>query len=742
MVAELTKTTVKLGGVVLAANSGMVWQLQTGTRPFTTVFSVHKDDWDKLRDQVGHELDLEIVDGRSVTTTIKAVTILHETPSDSQHRVSFVVADRRWKWAYRLVVRDYNIPKRTGTRFVPGGQGGPVQILVTSDEYQYRPYSLKGGKTRWTAREAVEDVLKLIDDGGSHTIDSWPVKDDGGDNAAFTMQNVTLRDQGDIALARLLSYVPGAELYIDTQGRAVVFDGANLQAADELLRRLPPNTRDGEKARKIDRAAIRPSEVVVHYQREVECLFEYSDDYGGGTSSTPGRDTPFLENVLPTVDPETEIRERDPETNQTITKTVRQGTWVPVQQWLEAMDDDRPDGSWPWTFDTIKRHWIKGDLEGVLGGRGLDLDTGGNVSLRISALRQHFRQTFRISRRYAERCRDIRAIRVALLDPVTGARAPANVWGQCCIIPSQKGKMLKRTGNDSGGIWRNLDNYPQSGDTVRETVQSAAEVVMLDEDLGIFRVDWLESPYGTDAQIVPCHTANESDQPIVPTGDLEQQEDLPVGPGMRIESGSNGIFLKSTMRMLVMLTIVPAAPNNRWQFHRIRLDADDIADVWKSEFSITDGDGPELHIFVPPGEATARFAWDQEQTARLTVSELLGLPYDDPAIAGIVDEDELGGFVCINEDKELMPHARSMAAEVLAPFCDSIQGRVTTYPPRDGLKLVGNMTGAAIHLAAAPSAKVVAIHDFPGQQKPISRFALLPDSARQIVLGTLPFKGN
>ena len=746
--AQIKKTHVEIDSIPLAGSAGMSWRLVTGVTPYVTQVSVHKDDWDSLKAKLGREVTLKITDSRGFATTVQKLTILHEVPSDSPHRVSFLIADQRWNWPHKLIARDYNIPKKTGTRFVPKGQGGtPVEILVTSDEYQYRQYSLFDGKKRWTAKQAVEDVLTQLigTNSSSFQIESWPLQE-GDEDGQFTMQGVTLRDRGDAALSRLLGYIPGAEVYVDLDGVVKVIDATNLAATEAYFATLPPNTWDGEKARMIDRRGIRPREVVVHYHREVECLFEYSDDYGPGTSSMPDRGRPYLENVLPTVDPETEVSEYDPQTNQTRTYKVRQGTWIEAKQWLEAMNNDRPTGengeekSAPWTFKTIQEHWVVGDLDGLLGGKGKDLDREGNIAARIQALKQHFRQTFRINQRLVSRCRDILDVRSGILDPVTGARAPALVWAQCCIKPTEKYAMMKRQGSETSATYRNIDHYPQAGDTVKETVPSTAAVQWIDEELGIFSVHWIHSVYGLDAQIFPCHLSDETGAPMSPTGDLEDQDTKPVLDGAKIESGTNGLFLKSTMRMLVMMTIIPAAPNNRWQFHRVRLTGDEVQEQFQTNYRIADGDAPPMHVYVPPGEVTARFAWDDEQVAWTTIKELLALDSDDVREAGIVDEEELDGFVLINADKELNAHARAVAAEVLAPFADALQGRVATRVPQSGIKLVGNMSSASINVAGFPSGKVAAMHDFPGQQRSISRFSLLPDSARQIILGTLPFR--
>lgn len=736
------KAIVELGGVELAANSGVVWKFTTGADPYLTTFSVHKTTWERTLSKLkGRPLTLRVVDTRGVETKVRRLFILEERPSGSPNRVAFVVADRRWEWAYEGVARDYNIPRRTGDR-TADFESVPVESRVVIDRYDYLPYSLDGGVRLWTAKRAVEDVLEQLVGEAGFTIRDFPISDENRPGAGqFTLQNVSLRDQGNVALARLLSFVPGASVFVDPSGKVVVFDGADLRAAERHLNRLPPTTWDGERAVFVDRVQTRPSVFEIHYQREVEAVFDFSDDYSG-TVANPGRSQPFLENVLPTVDPETEVEEFDPEENAVVTKTVPPGTWVRVDKWLAAMDKVKPDDSLPWTFATIRRHWLKGDLDGVLGARGLDLDEDGNVAMRVQALKQHFRQTFRINNRYMKRIRELRAVRVGLLDPVTGARAPAAVWGQACVVPTTKGKLMAgRKDREKAGVFRNVDYLAPSkaGTKLIQTPPGPTRVSIVDRDLGIFRLEWIVSPYGTVESFVPCHLVDENERKTVPTRDLSQQLTAPVGAGMKAEGKTNGIFLANKMEFRAMLTIVPAAPNNRRQFHREVVDAEDVAKLFRKELRVQKGLGPRLRVFVAPGEATARFAWSVDAAANSTIQELLGLDDDDPNSAGIPGR-ELPGFELVNERRHLTEHARALAAELALPFADSVMGAVATEVPRRGLDLQGNMDAVAIRVGAAPSAKVDAVHQFPGRQKPVPRFAIMPEAVRQIVLGIVPFK--
>src|SRR5210317_352215 len=739
---EAKNPIVKLGGVELAATSGIAWRFISGVAPYTTVMSVHRTRWDRLKGRLGKPLTLEITDSRDVKTTIEQVYILHLTPSDSPHRVSFLVADKRWLWPYKLVVRDFNMPRKTGDRTALG-QAVPVETQQVVDQYDYLNYSLQPPQnTKWTSQTALEAVLQLVDE-DNWTVDSWPIKDTTGvgDSGQFSLQGVTLRDSGDIALQRLLSYIPGAALYVNEKGRTIIFDASDLDATENHFRNLPISTYAGERGAWIDRKAIRPSKVIVHYQKEIELLVEFEDDYSGTTSAQPIANDAYVDNVIPTTDPQTEITEFDPGQNRTVTKTVPMGTYVRVDKWLEAMDADRPEGSLPWTWDTVKIHWFKGDLDAVWV-RGKDLDPEGNAAMRLQAFRQHFRQTFRLNRKYMERIRNLRPIRVALLDPVTGARAPAAVWGQGCIVPSTKGQLMAKRGSDNvedSKYLRNVDYlrpYTQ-GTPLLETRPGPQRVNILDEELGIFRLEWIVSPYGITDSFLPCKLVNDQNYDgISISRDLAQQEDQPMGAGMIVEGGTNGIYLDDVLEAKVLMTAVPASPNSRQQFHQVEVEASEIQSLFQREFRIQDGDGPPLEVFVSPGEVTARFGITDASEAFSTQKLLFGLTDPQPG----EEPEELPGYTLVNEERELLPHARSLAAEVIAPFADNVQGIINTSLPREGLKLVGNMASATLRVSAAPTARVDAMHESPGQQRSIPRHALIPESARQLILGIVPFK--
>lgn len=748
---DLKKTQVKLGGVALAATSSLSWSYVSGTQPFTTTFAVHKSQWQELEGELGKPLTLKITDSRGIETEIEQVFILHVVPSDSPHRVHFLVADKRWKWSRKLVVRDFNMPRKTGDRTAVNPV--PVETQSVVDEYDYLAYSLMNsedgqGSEKWTPRKAVEEVIKVIEkednDGPEYKVESFPIKDTtgNGDAGEFSLQGVTLRDAGDVALARILSYIPGADVFVNEKGQTVVYDATDIDATRAHFQKIPVGTYAGDKAVWVERKAIRPSKINVYYQREIEVKLEYSDNYQNVTQSNPVRFLPYLENVCPTVDVKTNVSEYDPEGDTTKTNKLDPGTWVRFDKLLYAWDQDRP-GTVPWNFDAIKQYWVKGSLEGTLGVR-LDMSNKVNIGSRVQMIREHFRQTFRLNRRFVERSRSIRPVRAGMLHPVTGHRAPASVWGQAAIIPSVKGRNAKRgsTNPEDHYVYTNIDQISKSlaeGTPVIESEPGPASVSIIDEALGIFSINWRAPSWGTVGSYIPCKLVDgQGSDRITVTADMSAQDDKPMGPEMRVSAGTNGFWLSPNMSMATVLTLVPSAPNNEKQFHKVTVEPSDVQSIFQREYGIENGEGPELNVFVPPGEATARFALSDEDEAITTLIDVFGLN-GDASTAGI-EGPELPGYVLSNGERELKPHATSLAAELLANFADNVQGKVVTSVPKEGVKLVGNMSDATVRVAAAPSGKVEAVHSFPGQQRQVSRLAIMPESARQLLLGIVPFK--
>lgn len=736
MADDLKKSRATLGGVPLAATAPIVWRFTTGASPYVAVYTVHRSAWeDQLEQKLGTEVELEITASNGKQLKIQKLTILHIVPTDDTARVSFAVADLRYKWASKFISRDFNEPRRSGSRtaFQPG------ENQVVTNNLAYRPATMNAGEP-WTARDALSDVLEELTT--SWQIDSWPLSEARDD---VDLQGVTLRDPGHVAVEILLQYIPGTVLWIDEQGTARVGNATDILASDRRWTELETRTIEGEPGDFIDRRKIRPRRVRVYFERELEVLLRARDNWQS-TQSSGNPTEGYLENVLPTVDRETEVDLWDPEANAFVRRVVPPGTWVPVRQWLEAMDRIRPSSSYPWTWETIRELWIVGDLEGALGARfGVDDNKEGLVSERVAALRQHFRQTWRLSQAWMDRISSIAPIRVGLLDPISGERQPASVWGECCYILGPKGFLIADpTDPASGDVYSNRTwrDRLKGAPSVVKIEPSAASLTMLDDHIGLFRIDYRMPASGAAESVIPCNTTNgdaSSGRVGGPWRDLREQDLRAMGPGFRVEGNEAGVLLRDRLDVWVCLTLIPGAPNHKSRCHSIDVEPSDLLLEYGAA-NYGEGEGDTLEIYVPPANATARFAWDEDGPASASIVELLGLNEANPgSTAGgrLATAEELPGFVWTNRRPELEALARAIAAEQLLPYADGIQGTVVTTLDPSKANLVGAMGGVEVQVSPFPDGAVRMIHHFPGQAPPISRFGLLPSSVRRVLLRTI-----
>lgn len=761
--ARIRKAIVTIGRVPVAAIGTIVWKLQSGIAPYMATFTVSNKVWKaKLKHKKGSPVELMIIDSYGTMTKIEDLTIMYEAPSRSPNTTSFVVADRRWKWDRSLIVRDYNLSKRTGDINFDE-KTLPIENKVPIPKYDYRPFSLKDGTEVWGAKDILEDILEQLEgpENGGNGSKRYKI-DSVAPSGEFSVQNVSLSDPGSLALQRILAFIPGTEVYINMKGDAVVFNAVDMKGGEKYLKKLPPSTWEGDKHEFIDYGKIRPGGVNVYYEREVEIVCEYNDDFATGTQISLLKDDLWCENVIPTVYPKTEIEYYDPEEDTTIKVEVPPGTWVPVKDWLKAHDKIKPDGALPWTFKTLRIFWLNANLEGLLIGtnlRGVGIPDKTNVLQAIRVLKEHFRQTFRISRRYMERFRDVKPFRVAMLDPITGARQQATVWGQMTVAPTNKGTMIcTRDNKERAGTYYLIDSMPalltepeiKTANLV-ETDPGPQKMVFLDREIGIFRLESSESSYGTYGTSIPGFlTGADGRTPNIPIRDLGQQDNqgVSLGAGMRLGNGTNEFVLPYKYKFRVMFTMIPGSPNNKARMHKEVVTLDEIKKFYEGKVPIKKGFGPILEVFVPASEATARLAWKDDKLAEKSIAELIGLNEEDPTKGGIEDDPDTPdfneanrpqGFIIVNTQRELWSHSRAVAAEIMSVFIDGTQGRIATRVPKDGIELKGNMRGTSIQVEGSPSSKTLAIHEFRGRSNPISRLALFPESARKIVLGIVRF---
>lgn len=731
----MTAPRATLGGVPVLATEPVAWAVVSGVQPYMTRYSVHKSRWEDVKSQIGTETTLEITRAGRDLLTVEKVTPLYEVQQSDPHRRGIVVADRRWRWAYPVLVRDFNMVRKTGDRTLLGTDVLPVPVALQQsvDQFDYMAYSLDDEQRRWTGKRMVGSILDSLVGATDWELDDWPIQGDD-EMGQMSIQNIVLRDSGSVALGRALANVPGADVYVDLAGKVHVFDTTDVEGAKARLEELDPPKASGEIVRVIDKAAVRPREIHIYYVRELELRFDFEEAGDASSSVAPGEENDMTcDNVVPLPDPTTTMADG---------RVLPQGTWVKFWEALAAWELARQNDavlSQPWNFDTIRKHWAF-DLEGQLGAKGADFSTNASISARVSMIRQHFRQTFQINRRWADRLRDLKAWRVGILDTNTATRGPALTWSQYCVKASSKAVgIIARKGlaDDGAREYTNVDQYPGIDGELNSKECTQALVSVVDKDLGIVRVNYSPGPFQLIEATYPSMMVDQSGENRVPTRNLALQNELPICVGGKIgEAGS--LELDPNFKIAFLLTGIPAAPNNKRQCHREEVSLADVSAVFTKEFGLSQGKGPVLEVFVPPNSVTARFGWRQTTEARQTAKDVVGFGVAAAADAGI-EGPALPGYEFVNGDREVRPNAVSQAAAVLVDFADKVEGVHVQFID-SSVRPIGNVRN--VDHVLDTTGEISSAVSFSKDPPAMDAFALQPMGSRRMTLGIITIPGK
>ncbi len=639
-------TGATYAGVPITNATDVSWSVRSGTTPTTTTIVVAEKFADRVRGQMGKAGTLEVSAEGGLGYTVRDVYVIDETPTGHPEMVAFTLADRRYKWVREHVTRRYNIRRRTGDRRLLT-EGQPVGVPADVPDYAYEAATLLNGQP-WTARDIVQDVLASVDpDGGEASLSGLPSR-------TIPVEGLELDDSGAAALDRALEHVIGAAVYLDLDGVVRFLDETDVNTANTLLKRLGPPVVGQGIASKVDYAGLRPAWVDVLFTVEQELKFTSLDE--GGTYSQRGNTTKYMENVLPVPDLSLAVGGR----------TVARGTWITVDEAFAAWGVPTvaagakiPGGAAPLalTHDLVRTLWMGGRLEAVYAGVG-DFVADADWAARIRAIRQHYRQTYRISPYWMNRIRSLSDERVAIIDPENGVRAPAFVTANYAYAPSVRGRWVDP---NRQGIVINVDAY---SDSLTAAKQAPATVSILDEQLGILHLTYMGDALGLHQAVYPCKMDN------APGMNFGKGAGAMTIDGCVYE-GAAPVKLAATHKVAVVLTAVPSAPNSNDQLYRVRVTA---SDVKGNGVVVGPATGTGWTIRIGHGVTSARFAWSDALDA--TIDKLFGA-----ARTGKVGErptyaagDALAASGLLVDRKEVENVAKSAATALYAQMLDRVVG--------------------------------------------------------------------
>lgn len=572
----------RLAGVDLSAVGPVGWTFTPGGRPHTRVMEVSQRVADELLDKRGDFVSLEIETTGYEPLRVEKLLIVDIRAGKTPYTRAVMVADKRYLWRRKVIVRDFNMRRRTGeTRLGAEGRIETQQALPT---VAYAPWSLNKGQA-FDAGACIESVLAELD-GSAPTMPRI--------RRSIRIESLFLNDPGDVAVDKTLATAAGLNVWVDRYGITRVYDMRDGSEAQVIADAGAPVVGSGYHGRSL-RAYARPRRCHVLLERESEVRFDFVEEGNAANLSTvdrgsDAREPRTLENVILQPDSSLSINGA----------TVARGTILEFNAWLAAISgtETRTIGgaAGPLSQAYIRKYYMQWSF--LVGRYGLKISGQPDTEWqkRLGAVRSSWRKLFRILPRWRDKMRSVKAYRLAAIDPTTGTRARTEPYMDYISKPS--------AASFTSTIKRNPDvGHQVAGwaERLEDGVAAPAIVTVLDEEAGVIRVDLQADPFGDAEALAPGQLANLPTQSV--TGDMtDTAKTAYLAWGIQP--------LLSTFKLAVVLSCVQGAPNNAGRYHKVTVEPS----AGSAILGVDIGEclGEDLTIYVPGGELTARFAWSDD----------------------------------------------------------------------------------------------------------------------------------
>jgi hypothetical protein len=718
--AVLEKPSIAtINEVPLLGSKEIRWALREGVRPMEEIFHIDPKDLKSL--EIGTECTLTISGPRGEIEFRKLVVIDHP-PGPNPFIGAVRLADRRYFWPYRHVLRRFNMRRNVGTKRAPN----PIAELQTLlPEIQYAPYSLKSATsfTRWTAEDVLKRVLKDVtaeDPIGEVASITLP----GGILRGVPIEDLELDDRGDQAIARVLAYLPGIGIFVNPAGDIVAYNRCTIEERDIIRRAGNPVVGEGFTDL-VDRAFLRPREIIVLFSYEVEVRFDFLEQSGATKvvrTEKEKEERRLLENVLSIPDFSLFVN----------SIPQAQGTWINFDQALDSWNALGVPGVGSLGYDFLLRAFMPfTELWGALLLTG-QFDPNSDWGGRVAAMMQHFRRTFRLPQGWVDRTLSMRPYRISTIDTTTGSRGPATVYGDYAVVPSQRAFQTDRN------LMRyiiNFSGYPPGGVIGATSKPIPAGLSIVDSDQGILQVDYLSDPARVFQNFLPGKTTGS------PTGDFygAGREGTQVAFDA-IPDGVRPFALLSNYKMIVILTLIPAAPNSKRQLFEVTVRPKDVVDLLppNAVLSIINCKGPPMEVRVPASVETARVRWSDGSGQEINQLFGIGVDADDDRPPNVNVHELIsnldGTMSGPTTGASLEAVARAAAAKVWTDLADRFEGDATFDLAGTGKfdALRGSLEEIEFIFDVDGSVKVHL--SMPEKPPQFSLFSFLDDGTRSIVM--------
>ena len=638
-------------------------------------------------------------------------------PGKDYNTRTVVLADQRWLWSRKHIERSYNLRRRTGSfRFIGGDKVSIQQQALTADVGYRRTtlYDPEGEARRWTAIEVLHDVMNELCGADGYSIDSSLVYAD-------SIEGLELHDNGEDALRRVLTYIPGARVYIGVDGMAHianVYDGSDKDAFEDFG---PGNAGDW---RVVDKSQQRPEGVFVFSTREVELRFDYVEERGATSAvasptgsivrepeGQPGREELWLENVI--INPLYNLPK--PGANSDSKDVYTQGEPIPFDAFWKAVAGVQNE-KWDQTrfqpraeAPVLSHKLVRETILSSANWQGLKEDWASDINnqysrerlLLMQAIETHWRKTYRILPQWRDKCRRIYNHRVSILNYETGTRGPAAVFTQHISKLTTLGHFQVMQGD----LMIQFDNWAED---LSEKDVSPFQINIIDSDMGLFTIQPKLHQFG----ILESSLVGNVDKEFIPKAAYDN-----------VRSFWNQVNLLDNFKLSVILTVTQDSPNDLRRLHSEWVSRGEIEEYLKTDFGKCLG--PPLDVVQTAD--TARYMWsDKDENPTLIRNAFFGSSYDGEYV------DTYPGDMKLNEP-EIKSLSLSAAAAAMVPLADVVEGRVMgplkDVHPTGNLRTVTHVAAMGQNNVATLTTTIKAPPSIPAQ----SVYALLPEGVRRKV---------
>lgn len=689
------------GAIPILASSPARWTFTEGVQPSIGVFDVHPDHAKQLADaDPSQPVTLRLFTGPN-GIEIKRLFVDGVRPGPHKFIRQVRLSDRRRFLKYGVVTSRYNIKREIGVRRVVNNQN-PLLNPVIPDVW-YAAYSLKNPaafpaslENKWKPLEVLEDVYKkatIIEE--QYTKSKPPGltihPDIKGQEGQMAIEDLTVDDSGDLALDKVLRMLPEAAMTVNKDGNFVIFSRVGGGEA-VMLGRMGEEIALAGHIEYIANKNTAPAKIEVFWPIEAEVRFDYVEPTDGSTAVVV-IDERQLINVIPV--PDWEISDE--------TGVVAQGSIRELRKILSMWGTPPGIGGDSLTISTIRK-MIPGyvDLYAAFRLAG-ETEPNADWTSRLAALLGHFRLTYQIPPRWMDRFLSFRPYRVGIADPVTQTRASSEAYCDYYRLGTMRSFFKNKAEAKALEFAINTPGYPNGGQVPwgvpgaqlfsPRSRPAPAGITVLNPDLGVFHLSFQPDMFRVYEVTGPGKVVLSDGSAIAgPTADFSRANEFPVTFDMVTDS-ARVPTLEQEFKMAVIMTAVPAAPNDLRQLYKITVKPEDVLDMFPpgARNWLKSCAGPTWQTRVSPGMQGGRAMVRWLDSRFEDTEKLFGVIDGDPDIEDMVVNRRSTELDRGQQAPNLDVLSRAIAARIWGRFADRFQGAMASYI-NDKVELDGWMT--------------------------------------------------